>query len=359
MPSKPLSVLLVDDDEGDRKQLRRLIRGGKTPFDVADARNPTEADRFTGKPDCIILDYMIPGVSGLEALEFLRERWPRAAIVMATGQGDEEIAKEAILGGAVDYISKSHVTVEAMERIITHGVELATLKCRMEDQKRELEHFAHTLAHDLRSPIRSMEFLADCIVEDIEADKMDEVRHSVEDLKKVSRRASGLITSLTQYIRLDKPAVFTRFACADAVQGAISNLALDLAERKAEVTVQDLPVIQGDEDQVTQLFQNLIANAIKFCTHGAPRVLIRAARDETDTWVFSVEDNGIGIKPEFREKIFIAFQRLHGPEAFAGTGLGLSTCAKIVTRHGGRIWCDAAAEQGTVFSFTLPGTPPA
>lgn len=355
MPAKPLSVLLIDDEQGDRKNLRRLIRSGKTSFDVAEAEGLTEVGAFVGTPDCVIIDYMIGGENGLEAMAAIRTRWPRTAIVMATGHGDEEVAKEAIRNGAVDYISKSQVTVEAMERIILHGVELATLKCRMEDQKRELEHFAHTLAHDLRAPIRAMEFLADCIVEDVAANEMDEVRRSVDDLKMVSRRASNFISTLTQYIRLDRPAVFSKLSCEDAVNGALANLAVDIKERNASVTTGCLPDIWGDEAQITQLFQNLVANAIKFCTNGAPVVMIGAEKDRTGTWVFAVADNGIGINPEYRDKIFTAFQRLHGPETFSGTGLGLSTCAKVVSRHGGRIWCEGEVGKGSIFKFTLPG----
>lgn len=358
MQAKVLTVLLVDDDAGDRKHLRRLIRGAPTPFVLAEATSPSEAESFSGTPDCIILDHLMPGGTGLDSLAALRKRWPRAAVVMATGQGDEAIAKDAIRGGAIDYIAKSQITVEAMERIITHGIELATTRSRLEEQRQELEHFAHTLAHDLRAPIRAMEFLADCIVEDIAANEMGEVRRGGDDLKKVSGRASSLIASLTEYICLDRPADFTRFPAAEAVQGALANLALELRDRNAVVQVGDLPAIQGSLAQITQLFQNLVANAIKFCTHGAPRVEISAGQDAEGSWVFSVRDNGIGISPEHREKIFGAFRRLHRAEDFAGTGLGLSTCAKIAARHGGRIWCDGAPGGGTVFHVTLPGIAP-
>jgi signal transduction histidine kinase len=111
----------------------------------------------------------------------------------------------------------------------------------------------------------------------------------------------------------------------------------------------------GDAAQLTQLFQNLLANAIKFRGDQPPRISVRAEPDGAD-WRFEVQDNGIGIEPEYHDRIFVMFQRLHSRDAHTGTGIGLAICKKIVERHGGRIWVEAAPEQGTVFKFTLPQT---
>jgi signal transduction histidine kinase len=115
----------------------------------------------------------------------------------------------------------------------------------------------------------------------------------------------------------------------------------------------ELPVVMGDEDQLVQLFQNLIANAIKFRSGPGPRIVV-SAEAEDGYWRFSVQDNGIGIGKDYFDRIFVMFQRLHSRSAYPGTGIGLAICKKIVERHGGRIWVESEPGQGTVFKFTLP-----
>ena len=124
-------------------------------------------------------------------------------------------------------------------------------------------------------------------------------------------------------------------------------------ESGAEVTCDRLPAVIGDPDQLAELLQNLIGNAIKFQSNGTPRIHIGAERRDGE-WIVSVRDNGIGIDPQFRERIFVIFQRLHGREEYPGTGIGLAICKKIVTRHGGRIWADSEPGKGATFSFTVP-----
>jgi light-regulated signal transduction histidine kinase (bacteriophytochrome) len=131
----------------------------------------------------------------------------------------------------------------------------------------------------------------------------------------------------------------------------VASLATPIAELRASVTHDPLPTISGDRTQLVQLFQNLIGNGIKFHSGEPPRVRISVTR-ETDGWLFSVADNGIGIEPSFHERIFVLFQRLHTRDKYPGTGIGLTICKKVVERHGGRIWVESDG-RGSVFRFTL------
>jgi len=144
-------------------------------------------------------------------------------------------------------------------------------------------------------------------------------------------------------------------SCHEIVARAMANLAVAIKESGAVVSPDGLPTVPADGSELTQVFQNLIGNAIKFRSERRPEVRIAAER-RGDEWLFSVRDNGIGIPAEFTGKIFVIFQRLHGRDKYAGTGIGLSICKKIVERHGGRIWVESEPGNGSTFYFTLPAT---
>ena len=141
----------------------------------------------------------------------------------------------------------------------------------------------------------------------------------------------------------------------NALEQALLNLRGAIAEGGAIVTHDPLPTILADEMQLTQLFQNLVGNAIKYQRKGIPKVHISAAMDDDGRWCFSVNDNGLGIDPQYFDKIFGMFQRLHKREEFAGTGIGLAICKKIVERHGGKISVESLPGHGSTFQFTLAG----
>jgi light-regulated signal transduction histidine kinase (bacteriophytochrome) len=141
----------------------------------------------------------------------------------------------------------------------------------------------------------------------------------------------------------------------DALQQALRNLSLTIQESAAIVTHDALPTIVMDETQLVQVFQNLIGNAIKYRGAEPPRVHLSAIRSGGDEWIFSVRDNGMGMEDKYFQRIFVLFQRLHGRQEFAGTGIGLAVCKKIVDRLGGRIWVESQPMRGSTFFFALPG----
>jgi light-regulated signal transduction histidine kinase (bacteriophytochrome) len=152
----------------------------------------------------------------------------------------------------------------------------------------------------------------------------------------------------------------TEVSVVDVVRQALGNLSLVIEETGAEVTVDELPRVSGDVSLLAGVFQNLVSNALKFRGEAPPRVHI-GVRDAGEQWEFSVSDNGIGIEPEYADRIFVIFQRLHPKDAYPGTGIGLAMCRKIVEYHGGRMWLDTDAAgdtAGTTFRFTLPKLAP-
>jgi len=220
----------------------------------------------------------------------------------------------------------------------------------------ELEQFAYVASHDLQEPLRMvssyMQLLARRYKGKLDADADEFIAFAVDGATRMQR----LIKDLLMYSRVGtkgKEPVPTD--CGAVIGYALDNLQQAIAEKGATVTHDELPTIMGDEVQLTQLFQNLIGNAIKFQGEEPPQVHVGVLR-EGSGWLFSVRDNGIGIAPEHFERIFQIFQRLHGREEYPGTGIGLSVCQKIVERHGGRIWVDSAPGNGATFCFTVPET---
>ncbi len=134
---------------------------------------------------------------------------------------------------------------------------------------------------------------------------------------------------------------------------AVTNRKAAIEEAGASVTWDPLPAVKADDVQLTQLFQNLIGNALKFRSASVPRVHVSVSQTESE-WEFSVRDNGIGIEPQYFERIFMVFQRLHNKAEYPGTGIGLAICKKVIERHGGRIWVESQPDAGSAFHFTLP-----
>ena len=228
----------------------------------------------------------------------------------------------------------------------------------------ELEQFAYVASHDLQEPLRMIASYTQLLSRRYK-DKLDrEAEEFIGFAVGGALRMQVLINDLLSYSRVGtRGKAFAPVDCARIVQQTLENLKIALEESRAVITQDPLPTVSGDPTQLTQLFQNLIGNAIKF--HGAedPRVSVSAQRREgaaaappggPGEWVFCIRDNGIGIEPQYFERIFVIFQRLHTRQEYPGTGIGLALCKKIVERHGGRIWVESEPGRGSAFLFTLP-----
>ncbi|HKX39921.1 MAG TPA: ATP-binding protein, partial [Burkholderiaceae bacterium] len=218
----------------------------------------------------------------------------------------------------------------------------------------ELEQLAYVASHDMQEPLRMVASYLQLVAQryqgklDAEADEF--IGFAVDGAK----RMQALINDLLAYSRVGtKARPFAPTDCAALVDTAIADLRVAIAESGAQVTCGPLPVVMADAMQLAQLFQNLLGNAIKYRSSAAPQVRIEAEQTSAG-WCFAVHDNGIGIAPEYFDRIFVLFQRLHSRREYSGTGIGLALCKKIVERHGGRIWVESATGSGSVFKFTIP-----
>jgi len=218
----------------------------------------------------------------------------------------------------------------------------------------ELQQFAYIASHDLQEPLRMvtsyLQILERRYQGRLDPDADDFIQFAVDG----ALRMRTLINDLLTYSRVGtRGQAFELTSCRLAVDNAIANLQLAIEESGAVVTYGDLPQLRADPTQLTQLFQNLISNAVKFRSEAPCRVTIEASQ-KADAWLFAVQDNGVGLDPQYAERIFVIFQRLNNRLDYPGTGIGLAVCKKIVERHGGNIWVQSEPGQGATFYFTLP-----
>lgn len=218
----------------------------------------------------------------------------------------------------------------------------------------ELEQFAYVASHDLQEPLRMVASYTQLIAQryrgKLDADADEFIAYAVDGATRMQAIINDLLT-LSRVSTRNTP--FARVDAKASLDKALANLRLVIGETGTQIVCEGLPALNADGSQLTQLFQNLVGNAIKFRGSETPRVEIGAEQKDGE-WLFHVRDNGIGIAPEHYERIFLMFQRLHSKREYPGTGIGLTICKKIVERHGGRIWIESEPDKGTTFYFSIP-----
>jgi len=233
----------------------------------------------------------------------------------------------------------------------------ATLEARTTDLQRsnsELEQFAYVASHDLQEPLRKVASFCQ-LLQRRYAGQLDEkadqyIEYAVDGAKRMQMLINDLL-AFSRVGRIEQPRVLV--PAADLLGQARTNLATAIRKTHARIDSGELPTVLAEPTLLTAVFQNLLSNAIKFRGEEAPHVTVSAARDG-EFWLFAVEDNGIGIAPDYADRIFVIFQRLHDKSTYPGTGIGLAMCRKIIEYHGGRVWLDTSMTGGARFCFTLP-----
>ena len=254
----------------------------------------------------------------------------------------------------LDDLNKSNEELKKAHEVLEMRVRERTAELARSNA--ELEQFAYIASHDLQAPLRMVssyvQLLARRYQGKLDQDADDFIGFASEGAARMQR----LINDLLAYSRVGtRGKSFEEVNLESVVSEALENLLVGIKEKNAVVIHDPLPRVYGDSGQLTQLFQNLIDNAIKFHRDEQPLVHVSARLEEGDC-ICSVQDNGIGIAPEYVDKIFVLFQRLHTRKEYPGTGIGLAICKRIVERHGGQIWVESSPGKGSTFHFRLPTT---
>jgi PAS domain S-box-containing protein len=234
-----------------------------------------------------------------------------------------------------------------------------TYERQLIDQANELEQFAYVASHDLQEPLRKLSIYAELLTKRFHDAGGPEAEKYAGFISDAVTRMHKLISELLDYSRASRSELkLEPVNLENAARGVLNDLEVAIRENGATVNIAPMPAALGNPFQMHQLFQNLIGNAVKFRGKDAPRIDV-SARVENNEIVVAVRDNGIGIEPQYQDRVFRVFQRLHSAGKYPGTGIGLAICKKIVERHGGKIWLESAPGKGTTVFFTLPAAPPA
>lgn len=241
------------------------------------------------------------------------------------------------------------------------AVQQATIKAALEKAEvsnKDLEHFAAVAAHDLKSPLATISGYLDLLTDDTSEHLKEGSREYISVMQKSSERMRNLVDRLLDYARLTKmEKTFHLVDLDDVMKSVLQDLHETIQKTQAKITYEQLPIVNGDIQLITQVFQNLIANSIKFHGDQIPAAHIGFSA-QNGTFLFSVRDNGIGFDPKNKEDIFALYKKLPGEGEYQGAGIGLATCKKVVELHGGRIWADSEPGVGSTFYFTLPNPTP-
>ncbi|HEX5308453.1 MAG TPA: ATP-binding protein [Solirubrobacteraceae bacterium] len=266
-----------------------------------------------------------------------------------TTGGAREITE---VGSEIDAMRRR--IVEELASLEAGRVQLQAQAIELQRSNAELEQFAYVASHDLQEPLRKIASFCQALQQRYGGQLDDRADQYIDFAVDGAKRMQALINDLLAFSRVGRDGRANEHVeLQDALSDARRALAALLESNDARIEHGPLPAVRGDRAQLASLFQNLIGNAVKFRGPQAPLVRIEAERQD-EMWQLSCSDNGIGIDPEYAERIFLIFQRLHTREAYDGSGIGLAMCRKIVEYHGGRIWLDPDQRQGARFCFTLP-----
>ncbi|MDZ7843465.1 MAG: ATP-binding protein [Anaerolineales bacterium] len=367
---KPTKILIIEGDPDLLQAETRLLKGAD--FEVYQARTGEKGLAAARRvdPDLILLSVELTDTNGFLICEMIKSDpdLQDAFVLLISGElVDSRHQAKGLELGAEDYIVRPVSDRELVARIVSlervketqkelrdAKQELEAINEKLARSNRDLQDFAHTLSHDLQEPLRMvssfLSLLARQYGEQLDENAQEYIDFAVDGAERMKSMVQGLL-SFSRVTTRGEP--MEPVGSQETLSAARDNLHVMISERGAKITAAELPEVRGDFNQITQLFQNLISNAIKYNEQEIPRVEIDVER-KGGCWQFSVRDDGVGIDPAHQERIFTIFQREHTRGEYPAAGVGLSICKRIVERHGGKIWVESTPGEGSTFYFTLP-----
>lgn len=378
----PLSILYLEDSPIDMELSVALLKRGGFQFEVQPVETEQEFRSAvrTCSHDLILADHALPTFDGFSALAIAREHCPETPFIFVSGAIGEEAAIDAMHRGANDYVLKQRLQrlVPAVQRALSQARDRSARKAAEAERERllkseqvaraeaeararelvqvntELEQFAYAASHDLQEPLRAVRVYAQMLQRYHSASLDEGGAECIRYIEQGVERMQRLIQDLLTYSRIthDHSHIFQPVQLGQVLERTLQDLQPSLEENQATVEIGPLPTVLGDGERISHVFQNLLANSLKYRSEQPPHIDVSATQTGDAEWTISVEDNGIGFEQCYAEDIFGLFKRLHG-STYPGTGLGLAITRRVIEQHGGRIWAESAPQQGTKFFFTM------
>jgi signal transduction histidine kinase len=379
-------ILIIDDDKKILFSFKHKL--SNIGFDILTAENATEGLKCLKQNqdiDLILLDYMMPDMDGLETFsEIKNHSIDHPPVIMMTFNTDYKIATKFILANGTDFVEKNinpnelkikieraiyyakHKKAETELKVTNQLLLEKTNELKIQNQKlteqaeqllianKELQQFTDFVAHDLKEPLRnisnSLQFIKWDFSDKIGGQASEYINFAING----AVRLNHMIKGLTNFANVNETIDYQEVFLSEIIKETLENLSLQISENDAIIELIGInPEVIGEKYQLIQLFQNLISNAIKFKkTTEIPHIIIDC-QPSNDFWEFSLSDNGIGFDETYSKRIFNIFQRLHSPQEYQGSGIGLSICKKIITRHKGEISVSSKPKIGTIFKFSI------
>jgi signal transduction histidine kinase len=367
--SGKLRVIFLEDAPNDFNLVQRRLSEGGLPCDLIRVES---CERFlkeiASPPDLILSDHHLPEFDGYAALDLSRKKCPEVPFIFVTGCVSESEINKALQRGASDILAKQQLATLlipairrarelANERALRQQAEAALRRrtADLEETERELEALSYSISHDLRAPLRHIDGFAD-LLRQAARDKLDDASKEYLDIITASaRQLNELIEAVRSFSRLARtPLNAQPVSLRKLLDGILHDFRYEMEERHVEWQVGSLPEVNGDPTLLRLVLVNLLSNGLKFTR---PRIVTKieiGATESAADHIVHIKDNGVGFDMEFAGKLFGVFQRLHSSTEFEGVGVGLASVRRIVQRHGGRTWAEAAPDQGATFYFSLP-----
>jgi signal transduction histidine kinase len=363
----PVRILLVDDEVAQMEPLRVTLKAqGYETVGFTGGQAALAALR-EAPFELLLADLTMPEMDGITLLNRAQEIDPNLVGIIMTGHGRIDTAVEAMKVGAIDYVLKPFqvsdllpVLARALKirRLRMENAELtrrvALHTAELEASNKELESFTYSVSHDLRAPLRAIDAFARILLEDFGTQIPAEAAELLGRISAGVERTRQLMDALIRFSRLGRQSLTKcDVNVASLVREVLEEFRQEREGRQIEVRVGTLPDCLGDPALLKAVFTNLVSNAFKFTRRRERAEIEIGCREEEGRKIYFVRDNGAGFDMKYADRLFGVFQRLHRLEDFEGTGVGLSIVQRIIQRHGGRIWAEAAVDKGAAFYFTL------
>ncbi|MBI1814840.1 MAG: response regulator [Deltaproteobacteria bacterium] len=395
--NRPVRVLLIEDDQDDyilTRDLLNEIDGERFDIEWVPDYEGAHAALVRQEHDVYLLDYRLGDHSGIEFLREAEALGCQAPVIVLTGQGSRDVDLEAMQAGAAYYLAKARIDAPLLERTIRYALQLRQVEdqvrrlnaeleervhertTQLEAANQELEAFSYSVSHDLRAPLRGISGFSKALMEDYAAQLDEQGQHYLKRINAAATRMGDLIADLLSLARVTRTEMTYRAVDLSALaQDILAELRNANPDRRIDLIVAPNITARGDALLLRTVMENLLGNAwkytgkqpsarIEFGVLNAEFGIERVGPSASDTLsselcalhspVFFVRDDGAGFDMKYAARLFGAFQRLHNSREFEGTGVGLATVQRIVRRHGGRVWAEAAVGRGATFYFTLP-----